>query len=355
MASMAIEDGIRILDRNVETLNINYFKYTNPMLSSVIMNTYHSMLKRKPEVWDYLYDNDNVKAKTLKFRKILHKLNSSKLKKLIGWYKPDIIVCTQAFPCAAMAEYKRNSGENIPIIGVVTDYGVHSYWVDPAVDLYIVPTQETKQRLIDLGVDREKIQILGIPVLPKFCMPLDNKKLRSKFGIEKDMPVALLMGGSLGMVSMDEIVMSLVKMPIDMHLIVVCGTNKKLYKKLKSIQKKHKINMHLYGYINNIEELMSVSDFIITKPGGLTVSESLAKGLPMLIVNPLPGQEAKNTDFLIRKNAAIKAEDAKDVARHVEVLVNNQEILKRLKYSVSQIARPTSALEIAERIIHWGS
>ena len=353
MASMAIEDGIRILDRNIETLNINYFRYTNPVLSRVIMKTYHGMLKRRPELWDYLYDNDSVKTKTLKFRNVLHKLNSAKLKKLIGWYKPDIIVCTQAFPCVAMAEYKRIQCENIPIVGVVTDYGVHSYWVDPAVDLYIVPTEDTKKRLLDLGVKDEKVKIIGIPVSPKFCMPLDRKRLRAKFGIDNSKPVALLMGGSQGMISMDEIVMQLVKLPVDMHLLVVCGVNKKLFKRLNRIRKKHKVNMHLYGYINNIEELMSVSDFIITKPGGLTVTESLAKGLPMIIINPIPGQEAMNTEYLIRKNAALKAKDVNDLVRHVENLINNPESLKQLKQAALGLSRPTSALEIAEKVIFW--
>lgn len=354
MASMAVEDSIRSLDRNIETLNINYFRYTNPLLSRLIMKTYHSMLRRKPELWDYLYDNDNVKQKTEKFRNMLHKLNNVKLHRLIEWYKPDIIVCTQAFPCAAMAEYKRVHNSNIPIVGIVTDYGVHAYWADKEVDLYVVPNQAGMDKLVELGIDRNKIETIGIPIFQKFCLPLDNRKVRGKFNLDNGKPVVLVMGGSQGMVSMDEIVKHLIKLPLDLRLIVVCGANKKLYKKLEKIQAKFKVQMHLYKYVNNIEELMSVADLIVTKPGGLTVAESLAKGLPMVIVNPIPGQEAKNTEFLVRNKAALKAEDAGDVARHVGDLISHPDALKEIKRLIANIARPDAAPKIAERIIYWG-
>lgn len=353
MAAMAVEESIRALDKNVETLNINHFRYTNPVLAQVIMKTYHEMLRHRPELWDYLYDNDNVREKTKKFRTLLHKFNSVKLHRLIEWYKPDIIISTQAFPCVAMAEYKRMNGNNIPVVGVITDYGVHSYWVDPDVDLYVVPTETERGRLIDLGINEDRIEILGIPVSPRFSVPLDNKKLRYKFGIDTKRAVVLVMGGSQGMISMDEIVRYLSKLPLEIHLIVVCGVNRQLFKKLQKIQPRLKMPMNLYGYINNIEELMSVSDLIITKPGGLTITEALVKKLPMVIINPIPGQEAKNTDFLIRNKAAVKALDARDVARRVGDLVSNPNTIRQMKQSISNICRPSAAFDIARTVIEW--
>lgn len=355
MAAMAIEDSIRILNRGVETLNINHFRYTNPVLAQVIMKTYHEMLKRKPELWDYLYDNDNVREKTKKFRTLLHKLNSAKLHRLIEWYKPDIIICTQAFPCVAMAEYKRMNGNGVPVVGVVTDYGVHSYWVDPDIDLYIVPTQTEQERLAGLGVDRNRVEVVGIPISPRFYTPLDNKKLKSRFGIQSGRSVVLVMGGSQGMISMDEIVRYLAKLPLDMHLIVVCGANRELYKALQKLQPRIRVSINLYGYINNIEELMSIADVIITKPGGLTITEALAKNLPMVVLNPIPGQEAKNTEFLIKNKVAVQAQDARDVARRVGDLISNPTILRQMRQSMHNIARPTAAFDIARRVIHWDS
>lgn len=359
---MAIEDSIRILDKTIETLNINHFRYTNPVLAQFIMKTYHSILKRAPELWDYLYDNPNIKEKTKRFRSLLHKLNSAKINRLIEWFKPDIIVCTQALPCVAMAEYKRIHKKGIPVVGVVTDYGVHSYWVDPDVDLYMVPIQEAKDKLISLGIKKDRIDITGIPISPRFCVPLDNNKLREKFGIDNRCPVVLMMGGSRGMISMDEIIKYLAKLPLEMHLLIVCGTNKLLHKRLEKSQPKllethhrSKIHIHLYKYINNVEEFMSVADIIVTKPGGLTTTEALSKGLPMVIINPIPGQEAMNTEFLIKNGAALLAKDAMDAARQIGNLITNQTILRKMKQNISNIAKPNAAFKIAEKVINWNN
>lgn len=351
MASSAVEEGIRSLNCNIDTLNINYFRYTNPVIADVIMRTYHGMLRKRPELWDYLYDNNNVKEKTTRFRNILYKINSAKLRKLVDWYNPDVIVCTQAFPCVAMAEYKRTQNIDIPIVGVVTDYGVHSYWADKDVDLYIVPNQEGKDKFTALGIDKTKIEIISIPILSKFYLPLDNKKLRYKFGLDNGESVVLIMGGSQGMVSMDKIVRQLIRLPLNLHLIIVCGENRVLYKKMEAIGRKYKVNMHLYQYIDNIDELMTISDLIITKPGGLTITESITKGLPIIIINPIPGQETKNTEYLVSKNVAVKAGDERDVARHVGDLLTNPALLKDMKTAITNLSKPKTAVEIAEKII----
>ena len=354
MAAMAIEEAIRILDRSVETLNINHFRYTNPVLAQLIMKTYHSMLKRTPEIWDYLYDNPNVKDKTAKLRDLVHKLNTIKLRRLIDWYKPEIIVCTQAFPCVAMAEYKRKFKVDIPIVGIITDYGVHSYWVDADVDLYIVPTEELKNRLVELGVSNNKIEILGIPVNPRFYVPLNEESIRQRLGIDEGKPVVLIMGGSRGMISMEEIIDYLAKLPLEFYPIVVCGANKTLRKRLEKMQRKFKIPLQIYGYVRNIEEFMSIADIMITKPGGLTVTEALVKRLPMVIVNPIPGQEVKNTDFLISHKAAIKAKDPRDVARHIGDLISSPDELNYFRQRMSNLCKPQAAFDIAQRIIYWG-
>ena len=353
IAAMAIEDAIRILDRSVETLNINHFRYTNPVLAQLIMKTYHGILKRTPEIWDYLYDNPNVKDKTGKLRNLVHKLNTIKLRRLIEWYKPELIVCTQAFPCVAMAEYKRSRKVDIPIVGIVTDYGVHSYWVDADVDLYVVPTEESKERLVELGVSGSRVEVLGIPVNPRFYVPLDQDKVRCRLGIDGAKPVVLIIGGGQGMISMEEIVRYLAKLPLEFYLIVVCGTNKSLRKKLEEVQERLRLPMQIYGYVTNIEEFMSIADIMITKPGGLTITEALVKRLPMVIVNPIPGQEAKNTEFLIRHKAAIMAKDARDVARHVGDLISSPSELERLKQRMSSLSKPKAAFDIAQRIIYW--
>jgi len=352
-AAMAIEAAIGIIDKRGKRLAIDYLRYSNPIINKLVIKAYHSILKRTPEIWDYLYDNPRVKKKTTRLIDLAHKLNSAKIHRLIKWYKPDIIVCTQAFPCIAMADYKRRRKSNIPIVGIITDYGVHSYWADKDVDLYIVSTEKEKSRLIKLGIRKCRIDVLGIPVNPRFYEPLDKVELKWQFGMEKGKPIILIMGGSKGMISMEKIVNALIKLSLDFYLVVICGTNKSLHRKLAKIQKRTGFPMQVYGYVRDIEKFMSLSDIMITKPGGLTITEALIKRLPMIIVNPIPGQEAKNTEFLNRHNTAVQAKDAKDVAGYIKKFITNPAELSRFRERLFNLSKPHALFDIARRIIYW--
>src|SRR3989338_3438680 len=175
-ASIAIEKALHELDPQVKTLNINSFNYTNPILEKVINRTYLSVIKRTPEIWDYLYDNPKVLKKTQSLRDMIHRFNSGKLKALLDEFEPDCVVCTQAFHCGMIADYKKTYNLNTPLIGALTDYAPHSYWIYDNVDRYIVPSEGTAKKLIDNGIDPAKVMRFGIPVDPKFCEPLDKEK-----------------------------------------------------------------------------------------------------------------------------------------------------------------------------------
>ncbi len=353
MAAMAIEDAIRIVDRNVETLNINHFHYTNPVLAKLIMKGYHGMLRKTPELWDYLYDNNVVREKTSKLMELVYKLNTIKIHRLIQWYKPELIVCTQAFPCVAMAEYKRTRKVQIPLVGVVTDYGIHSYWVDKDINLYIVPTVNCRDRLVQLGVDSKRIEVHGIPISPRFSVPLEAAKIRHRLGINGSTPVVLIMGGSRGMISIDEIVEDLARLPEPLHLLAICGANRSLYRRLQKLQGRCQASISVFSYVSNIEELMSIADVMVTKPGGLTITESLSKKLPLIIINPIPGQEAKNTEFLINNQVAIKANDSRDVSQQVSGLLGSARERESLRQRINNLGVKNAGLDIAKRVIYW--
>lgn len=352
MAAIAVEDAIRILSRDVETVNINYFRYTNPIISHIVMKSYHWMLKTTPEIWEYLYDNEVVKEKSTGLRELIKKIHTRKLRNLINWFQPEVIVCTQAFPCVAMAEYKRLHNSNFRIIGIITDYGVHSYWIDHDVDLYIVPTKEAKGRLCRFGIPEEKVEILAIPVQPKFYIPVNKEEVCTRLGISSSLPTILIMGGSQGMIPMEEVLSYLKKLPLSLNVLIVCGKNEGLYRKLKKIASTQNCRIKVFGYTKMIETLMGISDIIVTKPGGLTVSEALCKGLPIVVVNPLPGQERMNTMFLLSRKVAVKAVDARDVARKVGDLLTNPLELQQLRSNVKKICNEFVTFEIAKRILY---
>ena len=348
-ASIAIEKALKSLSPGVETLNINSFNYTNPILEKVINRAYLSVIKRTPELWDYLYDNPNVLKKTQKLRELIHRFNTGKLNTLLDEFKPSVIVCTQAFPCGMIADYKRSLNVNIPLVGVLTDYAPHSYWVYNNVDKYIVPSEETGKKLINNGIDPQKIEPFGIPIDPKFSEKLDRDSIREKLSVGSDVPCVLIMGGTQGLGPIKEVVWSLDRSDIPLQMIVATGMNKKLFKWVRSryLQK----NVLSLWDAPNVDELMEVSSLIITKPGGITTAEALAKGIPMLIVNPLPGQEAMNTKFLLKEGVAVKSESPKDVTILVKELLYHKNKLKAMAKRAHFLSRPDSAMKIAKLVL----
>ena len=348
-ASLAIEKALHELDPQVETLNINSFNHTNPILEKVINRAYMGVVKRTPELWDYLYDNPKVLRQTQKLREMIHRFNTTKLKTLLDDFKPDVIACTQAFPCGMVADYKKTFDLRMPIVGILTDYAPHSYWIYHNVDKYIVPSKETGDKLVADGIEPSKINVYGIPIDPKFQNSLDKDALCEKLGLDKDKLRVLIMGGTQGLGPIKKLVRLLERSRLDLQLIIACGTNKKLYKWLKP--RRYQKKTVILPYAANIDELMHVSDIILTKPGGITTAEALAKGLPMLIVHPLPGQETMNTKFLLKEGVAVKAEIPQDVEILLEELLENTNKLKTMGDKARMLARPDSSIRIARMIL----
>ena len=348
-ASLSIEKALHDLDPNVETLNINSFNYTNPILEKIINRAYMSVVKRTPELWDYLYDNPKVLKRTQSLREMIHRFNTGKLKTLLSEFNPSAIVCTQAFPCGMVADYKKTLGLNMPLVGVLTDYAPHSYWIYNNVDQYIVPSEETGDKLIANGIDSSRIKAYGIPIDTKFRNSLDGDAICGKLGLDPAKPVILVMGGTQGLGPIKDLVRLLNRSIVEMQVIIACGTNKKLYNWLKA--RHHRKKTVVLSYATNIDELMEASDIILTKPGGITTAEALAKGLPMLIVNPLPGQEAMNTKFLLKEGVAVKAESPEDVIVLLDELLENKNKLKVMSDKARLLAKPDSSINVAKLIL----
>ncbi|MDP8262136.1 MAG: glycosyltransferase [Candidatus Ancaeobacter aquaticus] len=353
MAARSIERGIKKLDKTVNPMTVDSFRYTNPILERVITKTYLQVIKNTPDIWDYLYDNKGFKDKTEYIRNMVYKFNSEKLKKLIAFKKPELVICTQAFPCGTISDFKRTSGIDLPLVAVVTDFAAHSYWIHDNVDLYIVPTEEVKMSLIERGVYEERIKVLGIPISPYFNGNVSKQETREKLGLSADEPLVLVMGGGQGLGPIKKIVTELDKLDVPLQIAVVTGVNKLLYQNMIRRNNKTKKRVRVYGYVKNIYDLMHVSDILVTKPGGLTTSEALAVGLPMIIINPLPGQEMKNTDYLIRQNVALVASGKKHVSTLVNELLQDSEKLTKMKENAFRLSKPESSLDIAKEVLKY--
>jgi processive 1,2-diacylglycerol beta-glucosyltransferase len=351
-ASNAVEQGIKKIEPSAEVLNINAFSYTNPVLEKVVAKTYIGMLKSSPQFWNYLYDNPKVLKNTEKFRELIHKYNSGKLKTLLDKFQPDVVACTQAFPCGMVADYKKTYNLNLPLIAVITDYLPHSYWLYDNIDFYITPPLRLSvDRLVKCGVPQERIRPFGIPIDPVFAETKDSYELKKSLNLSPSVPTILIMGGSQGFGPLREVIDSLEKVEMDLQILVVTGINKRLAHSLQKRNTRRKKDLRILGYVNNVDELMEVSDIIITKPGGLTIAEALAKGLPMITVDSVMGQEANNAKFLIENDVCINAQPGKPVGIIVSHLLRNPARLKQMSERARKFARPYAAIESAHLIL----
>ncbi|MCQ9207367.1 MAG: glycosyltransferase [Omnitrophica bacterium] len=351
-ASLALERAFRYLSRDIELLNVNSFHYTNPILEKIVNQAYMGLIKSRPEVWGYLYDNPKVVKRTQKLKESIHKYNSQKTKVLIDGFRPDAVVCTQAFPCGVVADYKKTqNAESLVLSGVLTDYAPHSYWMYDNVDAYFVPSPEIKEHFVLNGISSDKVKITGIPINPKFKEVPDREKIAASHNLSLDIPTVLLMGGSQGIGPIKDLIKILNKSDIKLQIVAVCGSNKRLFGYMKRIAPHLNKKTVVFGYADNIHELMGISSVIITKPGGITISEALAKGLPLLIVKPIPGQEQMNTTYLVRNKVAIKAERLQDAAVFTKELLSNPQALKNLRERAKQFSKPDSAMDIAKDIL----
>ena len=351
-AAMAVEAAMRRLDTHVESMLLDSFSHANPVLSKMTLKAYLAALKTAPEIWEWMYDNPEFKVRTAKIRELLNRGNSRKLQNVLDQFDPDAIVCTQAFACGVMASWKRATGCKTPVlVGVLTDFVAHRYWADPDVDLYIAPSEETRQNLISQGVPPERAMAFGIPTSDRFQRSPDKAAVIKSLGLRPDLPKILVMGGSLGLGPMKSVIRKLNKLPQPFDIIVVTGKNEELQEQLARKGPKLRHTTKIFGFVENVHDLMEIAEMIITKPGGITTAEALVKKLPMIIINPIPGQEAKNTEYLLSQNVAVEAEDANDVMLYVDEFLRNPRKLWTMREAAAALGRPRSAENAAREIL----
>ncbi|MFC1667898.1 glycosyltransferase [Chlamydiota bacterium] len=339
----AIETGLQLFSKDsvsIQTVNALYYLY--PYFEKVIMKAYMGVVKKAPDIWEYLYDNHKVKDKLSGWRERTHRRNIPKIFELIMAKRPDVIICTQAYPCGILNAFKKMYGFDFELYAVVTDYVAHSYWVFDSVDHYIVPTEEVKEQLMSKGVLEERIKCFGIPLMPRFYKKHDLFETKLRYGINNGDKVVTIMGGGQGLLPMKKIIKELDSLSFRLHIIAIAGKNEKLYDSLLALKKKIQHKISVLGYITAVPQIMEISDILISKPGGVTITEALVKELPMVIVRPLPGQEAKNTEFLIKNNIAIKIDSIEELSGMLTNLFAHENKIEQMKDAMRLLRNPRS-------------
>ncbi len=350
-AAAALEEAWKSARPKDIVERIDILKFFSPLHRKIHSDGYVKLVERAPELWGMVFKNtDNPKAARRLNRLKQAFPSSSRLKfvRHVRQFQPDAVICTHYAPLEMLGEMCRKNDEFNPlVVSVVTDFEAHALWMDSCVDLYCVAAEETKVRLVARGAAAESVAVTGIPISAKFNAKLDHAAIRRRMGLRDDLPVLLVLSGGFGMGPVAEILAALDEVPKEFQTVVVTGRNEELRRELAVQDRTHPT--HVIGFTTNMHELMSISDLVITKPGGLTSSEALALGKPLFILNPIPGQEAANSDFLLERGAAGKVNRVEDLPYRIGQLIGSKK-LAEMAAAANALGRVDAARSICSAV-----
>ncbi|WP_312339722.1 MGDG synthase family glycosyltransferase [Anaerospora hongkongensis] len=347
-AANAVKAELERQHPDIRVAVVDFLEGDNFSLNTFIKETYLKMIDVFPDMYDLLYRWSQASHNGTTVRNLMSWILKKRILRLIDRYRPDLIVFTHPFPCGAACHLKRKEMLTIPLAGVITDYAVHRLWLYNEVDAYFVAVPDLKENLIQQGIAAEKIHITGIPISSSFgevgAAPRTVKA--------NDGPATILiMGGGQGLGAVVEVLTELDKIEGQYRFVVVAGRNAGLRKDLQLLSRSLKHPVQVIGYTRRIPELMADADLLVTKPGALTCSEALAAGLPMVLVNAIPGQEEENARHLAQNGAAIWAEEKSQLNRTVQQLLANPLLLQTMREQAQRMGRPDAAQQIVRQLI----
>lgn len=354
--------GDMLTEKGAEVHTLDVYAYISNLIKTTIDKGYLFSSKHMQTLYRLVYqlaENNGAGYFTSgpSIINIINALGASKFAKVIAGYAPDVIICTHVFAAQMVDELKkRKKLDDIKTIGIVTDYTLHPYWEDvPRVQYIVTASELLSYRCVQRGVPEDHILPLGIPVHPKFNVPLSREDAAVQLGIDPAMRTMLLMGGSMGYADHVKTLEKLTAIGLPLQFLVVCGNNKKQLAQVQQFIAHYEGDcvIHGYGFVNNVEVMMSASDCIVSKPGGLTVSEALAKNLPMLLVDPIPGHEERNVDFLVNNGMAALITKHFPIDEAVYELFHNPARLKTVRETMHAIAHPDATEKLAEFVLNW--
>ncbi len=357
-AAQAIERAYRESGSGESVHNHDALKFTNPLFRRLYSKTYIEMVNRMPEVLGWLYDRLDQPDQDDRLQLAFDKLNTGPLIKLLERLQPDITICTHFLPAEIISWLIGKGRLATRLAIVVTDFDVHAQWLCPIYDHYFVAIDETRAHLEELGVPSSKVTVSGIPIDPAFGIAKDPLAMREKLGLRRDGAIILSSAGGFGVGRIDELMSSLLKIRHPSQIVAICGRNEELKGRLSQVADRlpddAQVTLKVVGYTTVMDEYMAAADLVVGKPGGLTTSEALARGLGFVVVSPIPGQEERNSDHLLEEGAAIRCNNLPVIAYKIDQLLDNPERLDALRSNARRMGRPRAAFTIVDKLSEPG-
>ena len=351
-AAAALEEAWRALRPHDVVDQVDLGKFFSPLHRKIVSDGYVQLVNHAPELWGMMFaktDRPRMARTLNRVRAIFPSNSRARFGRYVKQFRPGVVLCTHYFPLETLHQLRQQPGGPRPLaVSVVTDFEAHALWMDACVDLYCVAAEETKARLVARGAAAADVVVTGIPISAKFSAKLDAKAVRKRLGLRDDLPVLLVPSGGFGMGPVGAILAELDKVARPFQAVVVTGRNQELRRELAAQDRTHPTQV--LGYTTNMHELMAVADLLITKPGGLTSSEALAMGRPLFILNPIPGQEAANSDFLLEHGAAAKVNRVEDLPYRLEQLLGSRK-LTEMGRAAKALGKPQAARDIVNEVV----
>jgi processive 1,2-diacylglycerol beta-glucosyltransferase len=349
-AAEALASAFRARSDVDEVLSDDALEYTNALHKQFYSKLYAKLSAIAPNFLGWWYETSDDPWRADQVRVLLDLPNTLPMVKFIKEWKPDAIVCTHFMPAGIVSHLIAQKKLEARLSIVVTDYHFHAEWLCRAFNQYFVAQAEDREHMAALGVPRERSHVTGIPVDPLFARRLHRPAILRRFALSADQPILLLTAGTLGLGPAASVVKRLLEMPQNFQTVVVCGKNDELREQVEAQVRGSDKKFLVLGYTRQMRELMHVASLLLSKPGGLTTAEALASGLPMVILDPVGGQEERNAEMLLEKGAAIKCGEVTVLPYKLGCLLEDPARLRQMARAAHGAGRPDAAAEIARLV-----
>jgi processive 1,2-diacylglycerol beta-glucosyltransferase len=355
-AAQAVELALRERVPEATVRNVDVLEWTNSPFRRFYGKFYLDLVNKAPHVLGYFYDlmdqpSRSGKNRGDRLRLAVEKLNLRKFVRLLQDAAPNLVINTHFLPAEIIASLRRKGDFSAPQVTATTDFETHRLWVNQPCDHYYTATDEGARYLQHWGIPAEQTTVTGIPIHPVFAKPKDRGECRARHGLAGDRPILLQLSGGFGVGPIAKLYRALLDVGRPIELVTIAGRNEAVKKELEAIAVPSRHRTKILGFTDQIDELMAAADVVVSKPGGLTTSETLARGAVLAIVNPIPGQESRNSDYLLENGAAIKVNNLGTLAYKINRLLEDAERLAQLRANAARLARPRAAYDVVEHAL----
>lgn len=349
-AAQALEEAARARFPRGEVVHLDVLDLVGKAYRKAYAGSFLAMVNHSPALWGALYEAGDAGREGRvreRFVRFYDRLEFATFRKAVRGVGPDAVLSTHFLPAQVLSPYRRRGRDLFPLGLVVTDFDVHAFWVQPTADRYYVATEELAAVLALRGIEPERIAVTGIPIAAAFAAPRDRAALRAGLGIPAGLPAVLVMAGGAGVGAMRETVEAALAGP-PVAVLAVAGKNAALKEEVERLPVPRGSVVRAFGFVETIADLMATADVAVTKSGGLTTSECLAMGLPMLVRDPIPGQEERNADFVVESGAGLRAQGPYRLRYRLASLLADPDRLRRMREAARAVGRPGAAAAVVD-------